>query len=232
MNRALLIRSALVAAMVWQGMAVSVADAPVAARKPPAADQGNEASRLAPPASQHELWQRLLKLLAEDGGFTPKDRVEAVLGIRFVETRQETDPPTIGAAYWHFLEIESEGLGKFRIVLFDDPKKTGLGISWGRNHCLNIPSATQDLLRLGWSGGERDVRQPWKVAQVDFHLQEEVAYVATHGLHPGTRDLQQRLTKLYLTSSHGHQSDCLNGFGSDVWRTPLHKQPTHTNPGE
>lgn len=78
---------------------------------------------LAMPESQHELWQRLLKLLAEDEGFTPKDRVEAALGIRFAETRQETDPPTVGAAYVHSLKVETEGLGLFRVTLFDDPKK-------------------------------------------------------------------------------------------------------------
>lgn len=230
MNHFSLIRWGAVAALVWQGVAVSSAEVPVPASKPSMTFQGNEAPRLALPASQHELWQQLLKLLSEDGGFTPKDRVEALLGIRFAETRQETDPPTIGSAYWHRLDGESEGLGKFRIVLFDDPKKTDLVIGWERTHCLNLPSATQDLHRLGWINGEISHNLKTGYGQLLFWLPEEARYARTHGIemYPARSQGWSLLSLVPIN----HQSNCLHLFSSKVWRTPLHKQSTHTNPGK
>lgn len=186
--------------------------------------QKQAAVALAMPASQHELWQRLLKLLAEDGGYTPKDRVEAVLGIRFAETRKETNPPTLGAANFYLLKTETEGLGQLQVALFDDPEKTDLGISWSAGrHCLSFRDATEDLHRLGWASGERAV-QPWSGGQLDFYLPEEAAYARTH---PSTRNPSnpQGISGLYLRSSSHQQSDCLNKFGTAIWRTPLHKQP-------
>jgi hypothetical protein len=183
------------------------------------------------PTSQHELWQRLLELLAENGGFTPVDRAEAVLGIRFTQSDEETVPPTLGLKKRHMLETRIDGLGNLVVALFDDPKKTRLGIRWGTGHCLSFRQATEDLHRLGWKSEKRAVR-PGSGGQLDFYLPEEAAFATAHRLNTNTFSGHQGLSMLYLSSSVNQYSDCLNHFNSNVWRTPLHKTPSPTTDKE
>lgn len=238
-------RAVLIAPLILASGVVMAADASRPTKKnntqqEPVVMQKATEARLAIPASQHELWQRLLKLLAEDEGFTPKDRVEAVLGIRFAETQQETDPPTVGAAYVHSLEIETEGLGLFRVTLFDDPRKTRLIVGWGSGiHCLSFKKATEDLHRHGWANGERFPDYRTGNSQLEFYRPEEIDYTKTNERSKAAPRSQSYST-LRLNAigrapgeaSGSALSDCLNFFSANIWRTPLHKQPANINTQE
>lgn len=172
------------------------------------------------PATPQELWDRLIRLLAEDKGFTPKDRVEAVLGIRFIEHRQETDPPSVGAANFYALKTEAQGFGMLKIGLFDDPKKTGLSISWGDEYhatpsCLDLEKTTADLHALGWDSPRSRMKQPGR-GQLKFVRPNELAEAKKRGTGFVT---EKGYSFLYLNSPNNY-STCVNGFMTDVWRSP------------
>lgn len=171
------------------------------------------------PATPQELWDRLIRLLAEDKGFTPKDRVEAVLGIRFTERRQETDPPSVGAANFYAIKTEAQGFGMLKIGLFDDPKKTGLSISWGDEYretpsCLDLEKTTADLHALGWISPDHRMKQPGR-GQLDFVRPVELAEAKKRGYF----DIRKGYSALYLNSPNNY-SNCVNGFTAAVWRNP------------
>ena len=191
------------------------------------------------PASQRELWARLLTLVAENHGYTPKARVEAVLGIRFTDT---VEPVVPGAARHYTVETETEALGHFRIGLSegDGLEFTSLTVRWSDNRdCLSIEDATKDLNSLGWVNGSFNEGTK---RQRTFWLPEEVDYAYAHGLGMyGNAKLRSRSwSELYLIPIYSKgdclnnprkagcffpESDCLNKFHADAWRTLLHQRP-------
>jgi hypothetical protein len=171
------------------------------------------------PATPQQLWERLLRLLAEDKGFTPKDRVEPVLGIRFTERRQETDPPSVGAANFYALKTEAPGFGMLKIGLFDDPRYTKLLIDWGEEYretssCLDLAKTTADLHALGWISPDSRRQVPGR-GQLDFVRPDELSEAKKQGYF----DIRKGYSALYLDSPNAY-SNCVNGFTADVWRNP------------
>lgn len=179
-----------------------------------------EAAMNASPVSTQQLWERLLILLAEDHGFTPKDRVEAVLGIRFTHSEKESDPPKIGAANRYKLEVELPELGLFKVTLFDDPLKTGLVIDWGRpnavtNQCLSLKELAMDMGALGWVEVGRRINRPGRGFST-FGRPNELKTIMElgRGFDPKKGDSTVDLL------SPSQSSDCVDGVSIDVWRHP------------
>lgn len=172
------------------------------------------------PTSPLQLWERVLQLLAEDKGFTPKDRVEAVLGIRFTHAEKDGELRNLGVASFYSMELETPELGAFHIGLFDDPKKTKLSIGWGKEyaetrHCLSLKETTKDLHALGWVSPMSRSNQPGR-GVLHFVRPDEAARNKERGV---AVDISKGDSELYLKSPNQF-SDCVNGFAATVWRNP------------
>jgi hypothetical protein len=214
-----LVVAAISAAFAAAGLAAEPTPGSVTPSKQRASPSATEEStRNTLPASQHELWERVLRLISEDKGFTPKARVEAVLGVRFTHAEKDGELQNLGAANFYSMKLETPELGSFHVGLFDDPKKTGLVIGWGQEyaetrHCLSLKETTKNLQALGWVSPMPRSNQPGRGV---LHLvrPEETAKNKERGVafNTSTGD-----SELYLKSPN-QVSDCVNGFATTVWR--------------
>lgn len=191
--------------------------APTAGTVEPAVKK--ESAMTQQPATPQELWDRLIRLLAEDKGFAPKDRVEAVLGIRFTHAEAEGELRPLGAAHLYTLKTEAPGFGVLDIGLFDDPRRTKLSIDWGEQYretpsCLDLEKTTADLHALGWISPDHRMKQPGR-GQLDFVRPVELAEAKKRGYF----DIRKGYSALYLRSPNNY-SQCVNGFTAAVWRNP------------
>ena len=208
-------------------ISVAVPAAGLAAGSPPVSvapstQQGNSSVRKGSamntmPASPLQIWERVLQLLSEDKGFTPKDRVEEVLGIRFTHAEKEGELRNLGAANFYSLKVESPELGEFKVGLFDDPRRTGMSIEWGQErrdtpHCLDLKGVTRELHDQGWVSLPRATNPGSR--QLQFVRPDELA--ESRKRRDGL-DIGKGYSALFLLSPN-HLSQCVNGFSSTVWR--------------
>lgn len=114
-----------------------------------------------------------------------------------------------------------------------------MSVGWGAGiHCLSFEKATEELHRLGWASGERFPDRTGN-SQLEFYRPEEVDYIKTHERSKAA-PRSQNYSSLLLNSvgrapgeAPGRAlSDCLNYFSANIWRTPLHKQPSNINTQE
>lgn len=182
--------------------------------------QHQEATVNTLPTSQQQLWERLLRLLKEDDAFTPRDRVEAVLGFKFSKAGYETNPPTLGGAAEYEFEVETEGLGKFKVYLLDDPNGTTLFVRWGQpvlggSHCLDFDRTGDDLRALGWiDPGPRSLNPG--IGQLVFFRPSEIANDAAW--EAARKKSYPEVFSTLVLFTPNQYSSCVNEFGARVHR--------------
>lgn len=171
------------------------------------------------PSTPQELWSRILQILKTNGGFTTHQEVENTLGMKFtsVEKDDETRVPRLGAQYLYSLKEEIPGLELVSIGLFEDPKYSRLGVSWGpdiyeRPNCLNLSDVVRDIEALGWAPAEVRSNKPGRNGW-SFYLRSVMEESAKTG---------KPLRTYVDTSSVGllmpnQFSQCVNGVSISIW---------------
>lgn len=171
------------------------------------------------PATPQELWSRILQILKTNGGFTTHQEVENTLGMKFtsVEKDDETRNPRLGAQYRYSMQEVVPGLELVRIGLYEDPKKSGLSVSWGpdiyeRPNCLNLSDVVRDIEALGWAPADVRANKPGRSGW-NFYLRSVMEESAKTG---------KPLRTYVDTSSVGllmpnQFSQCVNGIAISIW---------------
>lgn len=188
---------------------------------PPPAATTHRIPSMSLPSTPQELWSRILQILKTNGGFTTHQEVEDTLGMKFttVEKDDETRNPRLGAQYRYSMQEEIPGLELVRIGLFEDPKKSGLSVSWGpdiyeRPNCLNLNDVVRDIEALGWAPATVRINKPGRNGW-NFYLRSVMAESAKTG---------KPLRTYVDTSSVGllmpnQFSQCVNGVSISIWHS-------------
>lgn len=180
----------------------------------------NRSTAMTLPTSPQELWTRFLILLKKNGGFTNHMEVEETIGLKFtkVENDSEIHRPKLGAEFRYTMKEEVQGIGLLQMALFEDPKKSRLGFSWGPDiyelpNCKNLTLdlVTGEIEALGWVQREPRSLRPGRSSWT-FIVRDDIAESAKKGSAVTADPLVSTLT-LYMPSQY---SQCVNGFAIDV----------------
>jgi hypothetical protein len=176
---------------------------------------------IAQPSSPQELWTRFLILLKKNGGFTNHLEVEETIGLKFTSVEKEGEKRLLGAAFFYLMKEEVPGIGLLQMGLFEDPKKSGLGIGWGPDtyelpNCKNLTldQAKNDIEALGWVQNHVRSNQPGQNLWTFVKRKDNGTNASTAQSVNGYRG------ESTLTLAMPNQfSQCLNGFSTNIFRT-------------
>ena len=199
--------------------ACGAANAQSTTQTPPPSATTNRNPSMSLPSTPQELWPRILQILKTNGGFTTHQEVEDTLGMKFtsVEKDDETRNPRLGAQYRYSMQEEVPGLELVRIGLFEDPKKSGLSVSWGpkiyeRPNCLNLNDVVRDLEALGWAAADVRANKPGRSGW-NFYLRSVMEESAKTG-----KPLRTYVDTSSVTLLMPNQfSQCVNGIATSIW---------------